>query len=136
MRFLWKLNFALRILPQMYLKVKLNSINILQNKFLIRGHFDRQKCTFSFSRKYKLFPKTNKFRHVFIYFYFLTFFKPELELLVGLLRSSQAFRHQDQPNWLMSYFYVICIKWRIWCIWCIWLIWRGNIFYIYNIYSK
>ena len=40
-----------------------------------------------------------------------------------LLRSRWSFGHQDQPNWLMSYIYVIsviCHKMSYYDEWCIW----------------
>ena len=43
-----------------------------------------------------------------------------------LLRSRRSFRHQGWPNWLMSYFYVLCVIRHNMTFYVIWRIWHGN----------
>jgi hypothetical protein len=76
----------------------------------------RPNLTSSSPQKYKGFSKFlkgKKFWHVFIIFYFQTICLPNLDEQVWFLRSRRMFRHQDQPNWLMSYIYIICVIWHI-----------------------
>ena len=66
-------------------------------------------CKISIKGKYS--------KHVFQFLNFNRFFLPKSDPQVRLLCSRRFFRHQDQPNWRISYIDVICaydIKWRIW----------------------
>ena len=86
--------------------------------------FRLKKC-----KKYKGFSKFIKgkyFWRLFQFLYFKTICWPKSDEQVWLLRSRRSFRHQDRPNWLMSYFYVICIIRHNMTFYVIWPIWHWN----------
>ena len=64
---------------------------------------------------YKGFSKFIKEKFDFLefqFFQFKTIIYPKSDVPMGLLRPRRFSRHQDRPNWLTSYFDVICV---IWC---------------------
>ena len=64
---------------------------------------------------YKGFSKFIKEKFDFLefqFFYFKTIIYPKSDVPMGLLRPRRFSRHLDRPNWLTSYFDVICV---IWC---------------------
>jgi hypothetical protein len=80
--------------------------------------FRLKKC-----EKYKGFSKSLKgkyFQHIFQFFLLWNNFYAKSDWEVWLLRSRRSFRHQDRPNWLMSYFNVICYNMTFNFIWRIW----------------
>ena len=86
--------------------------------------FRLKKC-----EKYKGFSKSIKgknFQHVFQFLYFETICYAKSDEEVWLLRSRRSFRHQDRPNWLMSYFNVICVICHNMTFYVIWRIWHWN----------
>ena len=63
-----------------------------------------QKIGWKYGWKYKGFSKFIKgknFRHLFPFFKFYQILKAKSDERVWLLRSRQAFRHQDRQIWLM-----------------------------------
>ena len=96
---------------------------------IMRGPSWVQVGSHGFNKKYKGFSKFikgNNFRRVFQFLNFLTIFYPKLDQWVRLLRSRRSFRHQDQQNWLMSYFNVICVIRHNMTFYVIWRIWHIN----------
>jgi hypothetical protein len=58
------------------------------------------------------FKKENLLQHPFFFSFPPNIFNPKANHRVWMLRPRQFFRHQDQQNWLTSYFDVFYVVWH------------------------